>query len=438
MIWIFNLFHIQVFILELLFCTKLKRKPCFALRFISCMMFYVVLPVAVPDGFGFKPLVVGTIPLSFMFMFVFSLIIIRISFCIGWRQLLFYGCLAHTFQHIGHCVSRFFISFYPALGSTGLNITILAVMIVLCLVVLRVRDAFIARETAELTNRNLLFFALMSTVIVYVISVSSVSVDEKPIGMTILEFFACILILFILLDAFRLRKAEQDRMIIEQLLYQEQEQHRVSHATVEIINRKCHDLKHQITALRHMDADERKKSIADLEKAVMFYDHFPKSGLESLDAILAEKSILAEQLHISIDCIIDGSRLDFVSTEDLYSLFGNALDNAIEAAAREREDVPRIITLHGVSKGKLYSIHIENPCTVSPVFENGLPCTVKDNKDYHGYGTQSMRYICNKYNGTLKASWEDGVFNLDILLPIKNQNAGDSPERTEEREQSPV
>ena len=423
MIWLFNHFHMQLLALELLFCMHLKKRPYFWLRFVPLAVLYAVLPILVEGGFKFKPLVIGGIPFGFLFMFIFSLCILRFCFQISLKQLVFYGCLSHTFQHLGHCFSRLCLSLFPGSNDTVMNLTLLAVTVVLCLLILRIRGSFIQREPAELTNRNLLFFALGSTAIVYVISVSNPSPAETPIGMVVLDFFACVLILCILLDAFRLRSAEQNRLIMERMLRQEQEQHRISQATLEVINRKCHDMKHQIAALRHMSEEEKEKSIAGLEKDILIYDHFPKSGLEKLDIILAEKSMLAEQQHISLDCIIDGSRLSFVSTADLYSLLGNALDNAIEATSKQPEGTPRIITLHGAAKGDLYSIHIDNPCLEAPTFNNGLPVTDKSDKNYHGFGTQSIQYLCDKYSGIMKVSWEEGFFNLDILLPLKSLKA---------------
>ena len=198
----------------------------------------------------------------------------------------------------------------------------------------------------------------------------------------------------------------------------------VSRATMDVINRKCHDLRHQIAALRHMDESQKEKSIGQLERAVMIYDSFPKSGNQDLDIILAEKSLLAEKQQTRVQCIVDGSKLSFLALEDMYSLFGNALDNAIEAASREPNEAKRIITLHAAARGNLYSIHMENPCGEQPLFMDGLPVTSKTDTDYHGYGMRSMRYLCEKYGGALTAAWEDGIFVLDMLLPLGTVDSG--------------
>ena len=50
-------------------------------------------------------------------------------------------------------------------------------------------------------------------------------------------------------------------------------------------------------------------------------------------------------------------------------------------------------------------------------FLDGLPVTTKADRDYHGYGMRSMRYITEKYGGTLTAQYRDGLFVLNLLFP---------------------
>ena len=204
---------------------------------------------------------------------------------------------------------------------------------------------------------------------------------------------------------------------MQRMLRQEQEQHALSRATIDVINRKCHDLRHQIAALRNMNPQEQEKSIGELEQAVLIYDSFPKSGNENVDLVLAEKYLLAEEEHITIRSVVDGSGFSFMRVEDLYSLLGNALDNAIEATRGEPKETRRIITLSAARRGSMFSVHIENPCAARPLFADGLPVTTKEDTDYHGYGMRSMRYLCEKYGGVMNAAWEAGIFSLDMLFP---------------------
>ena len=115
------------------------------------------------------------------------------------------------------------------------------------------------------------------------------------------------------------------------LLHIEAEKHKISAENIAFINMKCHDLKYQIAAIKKISGGEQAENIQELEKAVSVYDLSLKTGNETLDNLLFERSILWDKYHINFTCIADGSQLDFIIPSDIYSLFGNALDNAIES-----------------------------------------------------------------------------------------------------------
>ena len=167
-----------------------------------------------------------------------------------------------------------------------------------------------------------------------------------------------------------------------------------------------------------MDRDDREKSIAELEEAVLIYDSFPKTGNSDVDIVLAEKSLLAEQQQIMIRAMVDGNGFRFMKLEDIYCLLANALDNAIEATSKEPQKERRIITFHAAQRENMFSVHLENPCAKEPIFMDGIPMTDKPDTDYHGYGMRSMRYLCEKYGGVLTTGWEEGIYTLDMLFPL--------------------
>lgn len=403
--------------IELLFCLRLQRRNGFWLRLLPGAAVFCALPYLVPGGY-FSPLFVWDwFTFGFLIMFLLSGVLIWGCFRMNVRQVIFYCCVAHTLQHMVHCTYRM-AEIILGCSYAVSNALQLLFMVITCVVVYRfLRERFRSSETVDVQNGVLLRFATVSTLIIYVFSYWATVKEGETLGVQFFDFFTCLLLVFILLGVFRIRKAEREQLIMERLLRQEQSQHELSRATIDVINRKCHDLRHQIAALRHMDTAEQEKSIGELEKAVLIYDSFPKSGNEDVDIILAEKSLLAEQQQIAIRSIVDGASLSFMKIEDLYSLLGNALDNDIEATSKEQEESRRIITLYAATKGNMVSIHIENPCPSQPLFMDGLPVTSKPDTDYHGYGMRSMRFLCEKYNGALTTGWEDGIFTLDILFP---------------------
>lgn len=419
--WYCNYFHIQLLIIECLLCFKLQRRSRFWFRAVPAVLLYVAFPALLPGAFYDQFTGWQWVAAACLSMLVLSGFLLGFCLKISFRQVLFYCCVAHTLQHIVFCLHRITILAHPVSYETEQLLMMVYLLVVCIIVFLVLPNRFRESETAEIRNNPLLLFTFVSTLLVYGVSTWMEGMGQETIIARFFDFFSCLLLLMLLLDLFRIRESEREQMILEQLLRQEQEQHELSRATVDVINRKCHDLRHQISALRNMNSDEQEKSIGELEQAVMIYDSFSKSGNKDVDIILAEKSLLAEKNHIVIRSIVDGGRLSFLKVEDLFSLLGNALDNAIDAAGQEQEEERRIITLNAMARENLYTIHLENPCAREPLFVDGLPVTTKPDTDYHGYGMRSMRYLCEKYKGVLTCGWEDGIFTLDILFPLEEK-----------------
>ena len=416
-IWFMNSFHIQVLAVELILCWNVPRRKGFWLRFLPAGLVFLLLPEVVPGGYFTPFLMLGRFPMGFLAMLVLSGLLLALCFRLNWREVVFCCCVAHTVQHAVHAlIQAVNLAFTPS--APVKNFLHLAVM--LCALVLLV----LARKRGlldgmEMENAPLLTFAFFSSLLVYFLSYWAAT----TVGAHLFDLFCCVELLIILLDIFQLRKQKREQLMMLRILRQEQEQHRLAKANIEAINRKCHDLKHQISALRRMDPQEEKeRSIGELEQAVLIYDHFTKTGNKDLDVVLTEKGLLCEQKGIQLRCIVDGKKLSFMDAADLYSLFGNAMDNAIEGVAQEADPKRRFIDLNVTPRGNCLLIHMENTCPTQPTFEDGLPSTTKGDRDYHGFGMRSMRYIAEKYDGTLSARWEDGTFILDVMFVLADKS----------------
>ena len=413
--WKINYFHVQILMFELLFVWRLEKRRQFWLRFIPLGAAYIALPFVTP----FKPFffaLFGWFSPWFLIMIGLSGLLLFCCFRLSGRQVIFYCCVAHTLQHMVHCLSQVAartLHLNRDLGQ-GIQLSLMALFAAGAYFLLRKR--FGGRETVDIKRGHLTVFAVATSLVVYFLSYWATSRETATTGLYLFDIIACALLLVILLDMFRFREAEREQLIMMRILRQEREQHELSKATVDVINRKCHDLKHQISALRNMPSEERERSIGELERAILIYDSFAKTGNEDLDIVLAEKTLLCEEKGVKLQCIADGAKLRFMKTEDLYSLLGNALDNAIEAAVQEETPARRVITLRVSAREDIVTIHIENPCRQQPLMVDGLPVTTKRNRDYHGFGVKSMRYVAQKYDGALTVDWEDGMFYLDILF----------------------
>ncbi|MCD7918668.1 MAG: ATP-binding protein [Clostridiales bacterium] len=200
---------------------------------------------------------------------------------------------------------------------------------------------------------------------------------------------------------------------------QMEEQYELSRENISIINQKCHDLKHQVSALRLVKtSDEREAGLRELEGAVLIYDAIAKTGNEVLDTVLTEKSLLCEKNGISWTCMADGGLLDFMQPVDLYTLFGNALDNAIESSQAVDETEQRTVAVEVRNRHGAAFIQIENYYAQPVRLQDGLPLTTKPDAENHGYGLKSIRSITERYGGVMDIAAEDNIFRLNILIPI--------------------
>ena len=204
----------------------------------------------------------------------------------------------------------------------------------------------------------------------------------------------------------------------------EKEQYQFSKENIALINQKCHDLKHQIRALRNASKEEINKYLDEIEESVQIYEAIVKTGNEVLDTILTEKSLYCKKKGIIVSCVADGSQMDFIDTVDLYAILGNAIDNAIEAVEKFKTREKRQIDVLIYRQQQFLAINVINPIKGNLVFENAidenhdLPVTTKQDKNHHGFGLRSMKYILKRYDGVLNVSEEDGVFSLMMLIPV--------------------
>ena len=203
---------------------------------------------------------------------------------------------------------------------------------------------------------------------------------------------------------------------LQKLWLEEQKQYKLVKENVDAINIKCHDLKHQIRHLRETNQVDA-HYLDELERSISIYNCAVNTGNETLDVMLTDKRLHCASNGIQFTCIADGGKMDFMGAMDIFSLFGNALDNAIECT-QQLPPEKRFIHLSVRATNQLLLIHIENPYENRLILHDGIPVTTKSDRDYHGYGMRSMKRIVKKYGGNLSIVTEDRLFQLNIMIPI--------------------
>lgn len=157
----------------------------------------------------------------------------------------------------------------------------------------------------------------------------------------------------------------------------------------------------------------------DMENRIKQYESVYQTGNQVLDVMLTAKADLCTRKQIDFNCVADGKAIEFMDTMDICSIFGNALDNAIESVEKQKDCEKRLIRVAVYAKDQLAMIRFENYTQENLDITNGLPNTTKKNKNYHGYGLKSIDTTVQKYAGSMTLNVEQNWFILRILIPIR-------------------
>jgi hypothetical protein len=214
-------------------------------------------------------------------------------------------------------------------------------------------------------------------------------------------------------------RARAEVKAVDEMLRRQHGQYLQSKRSIEIVNRKYHDLKHQIGVIRaEGDPALRADYLDSLEASVSGYAAQADTGNGVLDVILTTKSLECAERGIDLTYVADGAALDFMSAMDVSAVFGNALDNAIDGVLAVPDPEKRLIKVALYARDRFVMMTFENYFSGELRTEDGDIVTRRSDRDRHGYGLKSIRYTAEKYGGSMTVNTEDHWFVLRILVPM--------------------
>ncbi len=436
------IFVIEILIAMHLFSFKQIKKNHYVIKLILSILVCIGLAIAFPIPQNLY----NTFYTSFMFLVLFIICTISLGFVyeIPFRIIFFISITAYTMQHFAHesfslIVSIFNMATSPTLGFYGSNIVdfskfslqtlfyafiYLDVYLLTYWVTYSILGKKINKKELIIENYSMLIISGVVLLVDIILNAVIVYINDNynkayTIVSCIYNLLCCSMVLYIQFSLATNKHLKSELQTTMQLLKQAEDQYKSSKENVDIINLKCHDLKHQLTEYAK-NGKLDSELLGELENVINIYDSTIKTGNEALDLILSEKSLICQKKDIKLTCLADCSKLSFISKTDLYSLFGNLIDNAMEAVYKIQDTDKRHINLVVKNVNSFVSISIDNYYEGNIVLlDNGLPKTTKEDKDYHGYGMKSIQLIVNKYDGDLNISLDNNVFSLFIMFPIK-------------------
>nr|MCR4884364.1 ATP-binding protein [Clostridiales bacterium] len=337
---------------------------------------------------------------------------------------------AFSAEHIASMLDSIIALFAPETlqyTDTGLlNLPVLLNYTLCRIVVFSLVDLLIIRKNHDVDDNSIrsvpsLLILIISLIVnLYMNIVFSGLASDRSFWVSMFNFaMNAAISLLLLLCQYAMVREGRMRMqlqISDLLRAQAREQYRISRENVEAINMKCHDLKHLLLAVRDVIDPTEYSSMMDM---INSYGSEIKTNNEVLDVVFQEKNFRCRKLGIQFTCIIDGTAVNFMGTTDLYVLFGNLLDNAIEAVAKlPPESVKNIQVTVRREKGFVV-VTTENGYIGDLDWQEGRLHTSKADKASHGFGILSVERIVKKYGGRYSISTEDQIFCMNIVFPMQ-------------------
>ncbi|MCI9518296.1 MAG: sensor histidine kinase [Clostridia bacterium] len=415
-----NIYFIaEILLAELIFLYPVPKRKLFALRLILSAAVVIAMAAFTPR----ITVIHSVFNDLFRFLLLFSLSVAAMGLCfkLKFGALLSMCSAGYAVQHLSYQASRLMLRL-PVLTDFSSDLLSrqrlfeIVVMSAIYVAAFFVFGRFSAKNECYKSN-DMRFNVLSITTVFICMGLTRFARffgESGNVTNGIYSIVCCILALYIQFNLHKLYLAKHEAMAIERVRTEEKKQYEISKNTIEAINIKCHDLKHKLSAY---DGKLPRDELLSLKNDIDAYDGIIKTGNDALDVLLTEKSFKCKAEGIALTCTGDGSALSFMKTMDIYSLFGNAVDNAIEAVEKLSNPEKKIIDVSIESRGDLLFFSFTNYCDSAPVFEEGLPKTTKASEPgYHGFGMKSMKLIAEKYGGELTASVGGDKFNLIIYI----------------------
>ena len=427
--WIYNLLDVALTIMEtaifyviiLFFC-----KPCRFKKVISRMIPPVVYVIAVVIITFFMDIGAYRIFILLALMVVLVLLCYKVSFhCALIIMELSYLMMIPLSESVGILIMNLIYQGDIVTQVNGISVTkwqVYIIIILIRLLIMAIIYRFLKNFQYEIQSKDA---AVLSISFLLVLCISFASTySYLNLGMYdtfILDLSTSVFGVFFIVqflysrNVSYLREQEQrDKLQIAQL-QQQYAYYQDKLKDEERIRSIYHDMKNHLLVFEGSQGTEATRQMAkEIRSQIADYENYIHTGNNFLDILIKDKAEKAREKHIDFSASIDFGGIDFIEPLDVSTLFGNGIDNAIEASEKLSEE-QRVILVKAGKVQNFVSILVENNCS-DEAHTDGH--TTKEDKLLHGFGISNMQKAAEKYNGTCTTAQANGKFTLKILLPI--------------------
>lgn len=168
-----------------------------------------------------------------------------------------------------------------------------------------------------------------------------------------------------------------------------------------------------MSLLDNNDIVDAKKYMADCDELLDIDYTLYQTGNSIINAILSDKAMKVKDKGITIKFtgLIPQTK---ISNTDLCIIFGNILDNAIEAVEKVDDNIAKEINIDVYKKKDYLFITVTNPTKTEVAIKDNKVVTSKDDKSNHGFGLSSVEETLKKYDGHLDLDCDNNKFTTSF------------------------
>ena len=323
-----------------------------------------------------------------------------------------------SLQHISYHLGRILLFFHPDIPFTVWH-ELLLTLILTSLTWLLLKDRLRQVSRYPRQDVRVVIASVVSVLICIGLSrFTRLSRDYSSIlrlSVSLYSITCCVMALFMRFYLSCLAQMEMEKALSERIREEQAKQYNISKEAAARLHIIHHDLRHKLSALEQRLPEGE---LTSMRKALETYGSVYETGEKALDVVLGEKGLAAQSKGVTMTFLGNGKDLSFMDEMDIYSLFGNLLENAISAAEQIEAREKRLVSLTLERKGILRNIHVANYCRNPVSLSDGsLPATTKKAEEgFHGYGLRSVLETARKYEGNLRVWVEGEVFHAAVFL----------------------
>lgn len=236
---------------------------------------------------------------------------------------------------------------------------------------------------------------------------------------------SCIWLMCLIMYFIVQQMSKDNQTKLEYELMKEKEKY--SKESMEIIKRSNeelrefkHDLKNYLLPLQEamgtMPQSEMAKVWEKINQKIEDVQTLIQTGNSYVDSMINTKITLARSEKVDVKCTIL-SKMEGIDNLEFCSVFGNLMDNAIEAERKVIEKKEIIIFVE--EKMGYLRLEIQNKIEKSVLNENSSLNTTKKDTSSHGIGHKSIKRTMQKVGGALKYYETGDLFCAEAVFPIK-------------------